>query len=162
MTERINRVIRPSSSIAAQHTVSPTPVGSASRLTRATCGERWCFSYPIGTTPMLVDSEHAALDGGGEQLSRVRDPHLLHHIGAVCVDRLDADVQSLADVCVLQAGPNQFEKFLLARRQRLRRFWARRRCAVSKRLPKPRLATRVGHHDQWSFTKHALGESLLR
>ena len=40
----------------------------------------------------LPDPEYAALNGGFQQLSRIRHPHFLHHIGAVGFDGFDADL----------------------------------------------------------------------
>jgi len=42
--------------------------------------------------------EQAALEGGGEELSRIGRPHLFHHHTAMCLDGLDADLQRLGDL----------------------------------------------------------------
>lgn len=62
----------------------------------------------------LPNPERAALDGGLQQLSRIRHPHFLHHISAVSFDGFDADLQPLTDFLILESRPDQFQNFLFA------------------------------------------------
>lgn len=130
------------------------PTQALGRSEGAIGGERRHSAHTSRSAPMLEDPEHVAPDGSGEQLSRIRDPHLLHHIGSMCFHRLDANAQSLADVFVLQASPNQFENFLLAPRQRLRPFLRGRECEASKSLTKPWLSTDYYQNDHVSLNEH--------
>lgn len=65
-------------------------------------------------TAGLSQLEHFSLNGGLEQLGRVRHPDLLHHVGSVCFDGLHADFEPLGDFLILEAGPDQFKNFLFA------------------------------------------------
>lgn len=70
----------------------------------------------------LADLNHAILDRGFKQLRRIRHAHFLHHGGAMCFDRLHADLQALGDLSVFQASPDQLKNLLFAIGQRLRPF----------------------------------------
>ena len=63
------------------------------------------------------DANYPAGDRGLEELCGVRHPHLLHHVRPVGLDRFDADLETLADFLILETGPNEFENFLLPRRE---------------------------------------------
>lgn len=47
------------------------------------------------------------LDRSLEQLCRVGDPDLLHHVRAVRFDCLDTDAETLPNVLIFEAGPNE-------------------------------------------------------
>lgn len=65
----------------------------------------------------LAQPQHFPLDGRFQELCGIGDTNFLHHIRPVCLDRFDADAQPMGDFLVFETGPDQFENFLLARRQ---------------------------------------------
>jgi 23S rRNA (guanosine2251-2'-O)-methyltransferase len=104
----------------------------------------------------LADLQHAALDGRFEELGRIRNPHFLHHVGAVRLHGFHADLEALPNFLVLEPGPNQFENFLFARGQGLRALGPGRGLEVRERLPNSWLPGCFGHDDQFSFEKRSV------
>ena len=84
------------------------------QLQPSSCLRPFVNAERLRTGLTLPDPEHAALDGGLQQLSRIRHPHFLHHVGAVRFNGFDADLQPLTDFLVLKSGPDQFQNFLFA------------------------------------------------
>jgi len=62
----------------------------------------------------LPNFQHAALDPGLDQLSGIRNPHFLHHIGSVGLHGLHADLEPIPDFLVLESRPNKFQNFLFS------------------------------------------------
>ena len=73
-----------------------------------------------------ADLNHPVLNRGFEQLGGIGHPDLFHHGGSMSLYGLDADLQALSDLAVLQPGPNKLEDFLLSIGQCLRSFSLRR------------------------------------
>lgn len=84
--------------------------------------ERGRFVHEDGGLPEL---EHFPLNGGLEQLSRIRDSDFLHHVCPVRLDGLHADLEPLSNFLILEASPDQLKNFLFACRQGFRTPFAR-------------------------------------
>src|SRR6185295_12792226 len=97
----------------------PLPPSRCSRWS-ASVAEAWCLRRSLSNFDCPV------LDRGFEQLSGIRHSHLFHHVGPMCFDSLDADLESLTDFLILEPSPNQFKNFLLPTGERFRPFFAGR------------------------------------
>jgi hypothetical protein len=55
----------------------------------------------------LPNLDRSVLNSGIEQLSRVRYAYLLHHVGPMSLDGLDADLESLTDFLGFELFPQK-------------------------------------------------------
>ena len=58
-----------------------------------------------------------ALEGGFQKLRGIRDAEFFHHICPMRLYRLHADMETITDLPILEAIPNQLQNLLLALRQ---------------------------------------------
>lgn len=78
----------------------------------------------------LSQFQHPPLNGGFEKLGGVGDPNLLHHVGPMRLDGLDADFQALGDLLIFESSPDQLQNFLFASRQGFRTSLAGRQQGI--------------------------------
>jgi PilZ domain-containing protein len=92
------------------------------------------FMAELASTQMQLgyaNADQPAANSRLQKLCGVWNSHFFHHIGAVSFDCLDADLKALSYLLILETGPDQFENFLLPRREWLWPFSPWRRLYVN-------------------------------